>query len=166
MAKDGKPEGRFYNALARRGVGQGAAALRRRALGLAEAIGDKLAADAAERALHAGIHATDLQVMILLSLTGTDGQLPAAELQKALGFTPGGVSRRIESMARRGLVERLPDPEDGRARRVRLTPAGAEVIRRPLVDYGPAAERIEAAFTPEEWDLLIALMTRLHAAFD
>ncbi len=38
------------------------------------------------------------------------------------------VTRQIQRLERAGLVERVPDPDDGRARRVRISPAGAEAV--------------------------------------
>lgn len=38
------------------------------------------------------------------------------------------VTRQVQRLERGGLVERVPDPDDGRAQRVRITPRGAEAV--------------------------------------
>jgi DNA-binding MarR family transcriptional regulator len=40
------------------------------------------------------------------------------------------MSRNIADLERLGLVERVPDPTDARARLLRLTAAGSEAVRR------------------------------------
>jgi DNA-binding MarR family transcriptional regulator len=50
------------------------------------------------------------------------------------------VSRQLDVLARRGLVERRPDPDDGRARQIHLT-AGGEALIRGFVDTAVAETR-------------------------
>jgi len=38
------------------------------------------------------------------------------------------VTRQVQRLERDGLVERVPDPDDGRAQRVRITAKGAEIV--------------------------------------
>ncbi len=156
------PFGRYYGALGRLTAGTDmAAGHRRMASGLVEEISARFHQIAADRAGENDLHATDLQVMLLLELGSPDHVLKATELQRALGFTPGGVTRRLDSMSARGLVERLPDPDDGRAWLVRLTDFGRETIKEPLARNVPRNKRIEQAFTASEWQSLIGLLRRL-----
>jgi len=46
-----------------------------------------------------------------------------------LGLTKGTVSQSLNHLEREGLIERLPDPEDRRRVRLRLTPAGRSRLR-------------------------------------
>lgn len=160
------PFGRFYSGLARLAEVRGAVDARRRALGLVDAISHRLHGIAAERAAKANMHATDLQVLTLLALAGRDRVLKASEIQQALGFTAGGVTRRLDTMDAKGLVERLPDPADGRAWLVRLTDHGAAIVEGVLAGNRGRSQRIEEEFSAEEWDRLVALLGRLLAAVD
>jgi DNA-binding MarR family transcriptional regulator len=38
------------------------------------------------------------------------------------------VTRQVQRLERSGFVERVPDPDDGRAQRVRISPKGAEAV--------------------------------------
>ena len=48
--------------------------------------------------------------------------------------TSGGMTATLDRLEQQGLVTRAVDDADGRARRVRLTPAGRRFVRRVLRD--------------------------------
>lgn len=60
---------------------------------------------------------------LLMILTGTDA-VPMSELVYELGVEKSTLTRQIDALARLGLVERRPDPQDARARLVVLTESG------------------------------------------
>ena len=71
----------------------------------------------------------------------------ASDVAAALGLDKSTVSRGIAQLERIGLIERVPDPDDGRARLLRLTDDGAErfgAIR--------AQRRAEFEAILERWD--------------
>ena len=57
------------------------------------------------------------------------GDMPLGELAEGLDSTPRNVTGLVDHLERQGLVERVPDPEDRRSVRARLTPAGRERIQ-------------------------------------
>ena len=56
------------------------------------------------------------------------------------GLTHQSVGEVVAELERRGFVERVPDPADGRARLVRLTPEGRHLVRAAVAAIG-AIER-------------------------
>src|ERR687887_1094733 len=69
--------------------------------------------------LHAALHTVETHGPI------TAGQLAAHEhVQKPT------MTRTIQSLLDRGLIERLPDPLDGRVRWLSITPAGRKLLQR------------------------------------
>jgi DNA-binding MarR family transcriptional regulator len=56
------------------------------------------------------------------------GDLPLGEMADDLAMTPRNVTGLVDHLERDGLVERVPDTEDRRSVRARLTPAGRERI--------------------------------------
>jgi len=56
------------------------------------------------------------------------GDTPLGELALALDSTPRNVTGLVDHLERDGLVERVPDPEDRRSVRARLTEKGREKI--------------------------------------
>lgn len=57
------------------------------------------------------------------------GESRAADLAARLGVSAPVLSRHIADLEGMGLVERRPDPDDGRAQLVTLTPAGTEKVK-------------------------------------
>jgi DNA-binding MarR family transcriptional regulator len=65
------------------------------------------------------------------------------ELARAAQVTKQAAGFVVDELERSGYVERVPDPRDGRARLIRITPRGREAVAVALVEQ----ERIEA-----EWE--------------
>ena len=53
----------------------------------------------------------------------------AADLSKDLGLDPGYLSRLLDRLEQRGLIQKIHSPSDGRQRLLRLTPDGEEAFR-------------------------------------
>jgi DNA-binding MarR family transcriptional regulator len=67
-----------------------------------------------------------------------DGPMMLKDLGQRLGMTSQGAIKIIDDMERSGYVERTDDPEDGRAKRLRLTRRGRAALS--------AARRFHAEF--------------------
>jgi DNA-binding MarR family transcriptional regulator len=78
---------------------------------------------------HAGRRrsATALPALELVHLLGTD-ELRPGELAERRGVAQSVVSRQVAELEARGLACRRPDPADGRAGLVRLTPSGLRLL--------------------------------------
>lgn len=72
--------------------------------------------------------------------------LRLSDLAEVLCTDLSTVSRQVQAAERAGLVERRPDPMDGRASRVRLTRRGRTALERVR-----AAQRAELLAAIEEW---------------
>ncbi|MCS3876910.1 DNA-binding MarR family transcriptional regulator [Gordonia amarae] len=59
----------------------------------------------------------------------SDGPMRVTALAARQGVTQPTMTTLVHSLERDGLVVRMPDPADGRATLVRLTDAGAELVR-------------------------------------
>ena len=57
-----------------------------------------------------------------------EGDLPLGDLALSLDSTPRNITGLVDHLERDGLVERVPDPEDRRSVRARLTEAGRQKI--------------------------------------
>ena len=73
---------------------------------------------------------------VLYALSAAPEGLRITELLDDVLLTQPGMSRLIARLEGRGLVERVDDPDDGRACRVRLTEAGNRAQREVGLAHG------------------------------
>lgn len=91
---------------------------------------------------------TPTQTQCLSLLAGRGGSRVTV-LARLLGVSQPTASDVIATLERKALVERRSDPEDGRATRVLLTAAGADMARRTS-QPPPALARAIAGLEPDE----------------
>ena len=72
----------------------------------------------------AGLDRGALDVLATLRRSGPPYRLTATGLYRELVLTSGAVTHRVDALARAGLVERVPDPQDRRSSLVALTERG------------------------------------------
>ncbi|HMG51583.1 MAG TPA: MarR family transcriptional regulator [Inquilinus sp.] len=77
----------------------------------------------------------------VLAHLGPNG-LPQSALPGRMGLTKQAVQQLVDDLVRDGIVERRPDPQDGRGRLVVLTSAGLAV----MTDANTVKLRIEAEY--------------------
>lgn len=78
--------------------------------------------------------ALDRSAYILLSRIRVQGPMSIGELSEAFALDTSTLNRQTAAAMRAGLVERIPDPEGGMARKFRITTQGARMLdeeRRP-----------------------------------
>ncbi|MBV9843110.1 MAG: MarR family transcriptional regulator [Sphingomonadaceae bacterium] len=155
---------RFYAAIRGLDDHSGEQRLRRQAMGLLQDISTRLQQIAADTAATAEIHRSDLLVLALLYRANTARTVKASAIQRGLGFTAGGVTRRLDAMEAKQLIERVRDPADGRAWLVRLTAKGAELAARILERSDARNRRLLEEFSDAEWATMIALLRRVNGA--
>jgi DNA-binding MarR family transcriptional regulator len=102
---------------------------------------------------------------VLYALAGAEDGLRITDLIDDVLLTQAGVSRLVARLEKRGLVERLADPDDGRACRIVLTSEGRDAQRR----LGRAHARdvttaMTRALTPSQLTTLRDLGKALSAA--
>ena len=76
-----------------------------------------------------GLDGSQLAVLYALAQTRPEHLLAHGDLCHLLAQTPSGVTRTVRRLEANGLVERLADPDDGRATIVALTPEGHGLVR-------------------------------------
>lgn len=75
--------------------------------------------------------------------------------------TSGTMTNRIDRLARRGLVRRLPDPADGRGVMVRLEDSGRLLADAALADLLLIERGVLAVLDPAEHERLAGLLREL-----
>lgn len=114
------------------------------------------------------LHEGEANVLAALRRAAAPYQLTPSELSRSLLLSSGAMTNRLDRLEARGLLVRVPDPDDGRRVRVRLTAAGREVVDAAM-DASTAAVAEQLGFLAEEErqaleDLLRRVLGVLDAA--
>lgn len=120
----------------------------------------------AERADVACCGMTVAQAATLEALTG--GGLRLGELGRRLGISPSTLSRNLDRMEQRGLVQRGPDPNDRRALRAELTTEGqaaAASVRSQEIEFSKSIlQRLPEATSGTTVESLEELLAAIRSA--
>jgi DNA-binding MarR family transcriptional regulator len=101
---------------------------------------------------------------VLHALSRAPNGLRITELGEDVLLTQPGMSRLIARLQAGGLVERVDDPDDGRACRIRLTEAGARAQRQVGARHGRhVAQTMTSTLSREELVQLRDLCLELTA---
>lgn len=98
-----------------------------------------------EHATSHGLKLVQLEALLYLDAANRYSDT-AAGLTQYLGVTKGTVSQTLGLLVRRGLVDKVPDPDDGRVLHCRLTPAGQAIAQATHAQgiFGDEHAEIEA----------------------
>lgn len=78
--------------------------------------------------VEAGVAVDRAGAPVLRLLADAPAPMRMGELADRLAVEAPHVTRQVQRLERAGFVERVPDPSDGRAQRVRITAGGAEAV--------------------------------------
>lgn len=78
---------------------------------------------------------------VLLELRAADGELRMQDLGERVVLSRTRVSRLVDELQTEGLVERVADPDDGRAVLAAITTAGRDALRAAAPHYLSGIER-------------------------
>jgi DNA-binding MarR family transcriptional regulator len=104
----------------------------------------------------------DWAAVVLLMQLKHCGPTRQVELADRVVLDPSTVSRYVAQLVRRGLVERRPDPEDGRAVRLAATDVGQELSDRIKQDRDTHLHRVLDHWEPRDLRDLTALLRRFN----
>ena len=107
---------------------------------------------------------TAAQSGALFVLGPRDGAL-IGEVAEALDLAPSAMTGLIDRMARADLVERRPDPKDGRALRLYLTDKGQEARKEAKAGVEGLNTHLTEGFTDDEIAVVSRWLTSLQAKF-
>lgn len=98
---------------------------------------------------------------VLVALDGQGSQRVGA-LAETVGVTAPSMTRIVNSLEAEGLVVREPDPDDGRAQAVVMTPRGRALLSSGREGKLAALRRRLADLPPEERDRIEAALPALE----
>jgi DNA-binding MarR family transcriptional regulator len=107
------------------------------------------------------IESWEFDVLAALRRAGGDYELSPGRLIKETLVTSGTMTNRVDRLAARGFVERLPDPNDRRGVLVRLTPEGREAVDGAFEALLSAERELLSDLPPKDHKQLAALLRAL-----
>src|SRR5437762_2976362 len=108
----------------------------------------------------------DWDVLAGLRRVGPPYRLSPTDLYRGLMRASGTITHRLHRLERAGLVERVPDPEDGRGVLVQLTMAGARLVDELAALHLQNEARMLQALSEREREQLARLLERLLSSYE
>jgi DNA-binding MarR family transcriptional regulator len=108
-----------------------------------------------------GLGNGDFDVLATLRRAGPPFRLSPSELSDSAMVTSGAVTKRVDRLVAKGLVQRTVSASDGRGREIQLTPEGRTLTDEVVVRHWANEDRLLSALEPEERLQLVGLLRRL-----
>jgi DNA-binding MarR family transcriptional regulator len=102
---------------------------------------------------------------LILSLLGQENGQPFKDLAATLAYTPATVTGIVDTLERKGLIYRAPNPLDRRSQLVKLTEAG-HAIQRSAPSLERTFRNCCASLEPAERQQLSLLLDKLIHSLD
>lgn len=107
--------------------------------------------------------ALDRSAYILLSRIRAQGPMSIGQLGDAFGLDASTLNRQTAAAMRAGLVERIPDPEGGMARKFRITDEGERRLDEERAGLVASLDRIMADWPEEDIAAFAGYLRRFNS---
>lgn len=97
-----------------------------------------------------GLQGGTFDLLAALRRSGEPFTLTPTQLQTEMMLSSGATTHRIDLLEKRGLIERLPDPDDRRGTLVRLTETGKDLVDTAVVTHLATEEAILSSLNTSE----------------
>ena len=112
-----------------------------------------------------GVAVGEYKVLTILRGSEPDYERSPTDLAKWTNLSTGAMTNRLDNLEDQGLVERLPDPSDRRALRVKLTTKGYDLWQQMAEIQAEKELRVASVLDERERDQLNDLLRRLVLSF-
>jgi len=113
-----------------------------------------------------GVNRGEVGALSALRVAGPPHRLSPTRLGRGLMLSSAGVTSRIDRLERRGLVRRLPDPDDRRGVIVELTDEGAKVVDEAVRAVAESDRQLLERLDADEMTQLQVLLKKLLAGLE
>jgi DNA-binding MarR family transcriptional regulator len=113
-----------------------------------------------------GLEAYEFDVLTALRRAGPPYELTPGQLVRETLVGSGTMTNRLDRLEARGLLGRRADPEDGRARRIRLTDQGRDRADAAVADLLERERRLLAGLSERDRDTLAGLLRTVLSNFE
>ena len=125
---------------------------------------EQLARNRVERTLARGLKLS--QFSLLNHFVRLGGDWGPAQLAKAFQVTKGAMTNTVQRLEILGFVEVVPDPEDGRGKLVRITPAGESAHADSLLAMQPDLDAIQRVLGADAFEAGADFLSEVRAYLD
>ncbi|MDQ8037778.1 MAG: MarR family transcriptional regulator [Pedobacter sp.] len=102
----------------------------------------------------------------LLHLGRAESPLPQVELAEAMGITPPSLVKLLDRLEEDGWVERLPEPQDRRAKRVNLTPKAHEMVKVIEDEAQKLRQEVWKGISASDRNICLRVLQQLESTLD
>ena len=113
-----------------------------------------------------GVNRGEVGALSALRVSGPPHRLSPTRLGRGLMLSSAGVTSRIDRLERRGLVRRLPDPDDRRGVIVELTDEGEKLVDEAVAAVAESDRQLLGRLDPDEISQLQGLLKKLLAGLE
>jgi DNA-binding MarR family transcriptional regulator len=113
-----------------------------------------------------GLNRGEVGVLSALRIAGPPHRLSPTRLGRGLMLSSAGVTSRLDRLERRGLVTRMPDPDDRRGVIVELTDTGLELVDAAVGANTASERQVLARLDADELRALEGLLRKLLAGLE
>ena len=125
---------------------------------------DQLARARLESVLPDGLKIS--QFIVLNHLVRLGGEWSPARLADAFQVTKGAITNSLQRLETRGLIRVMPDPGDGRAKLVSLTPAGRRMREQCIAAIEPMLIDMQQVFGERRFAEALPLLEEVRRYLD
>ena len=113
-----------------------------------------------------GLEVYEFDVLSALRRSGAPYELTPGQLVRQTLVGSGTTTNRLDRLESRGLIDRRPDPEDGRVRRVRLTDRGRDRVDAAVADLLDRERRLLGRLSEPDRNTLAGLLRSVLVNFE
>jgi DNA-binding MarR family transcriptional regulator len=113
-----------------------------------------------------GLNRGEVGALSALRIAGPPHRLSPTRLGRGLMLSSAGITSRIDRLERRGLVRRLPDPDDRRGVLVELTDEGIATVDQAVRAVSASDRELVERLEPDEVRTLEGLLRKLLAGLE
>jgi DNA-binding MarR family transcriptional regulator len=113
-----------------------------------------------------GLEVYEFDVLSALRRSGAPYELTPGQLVRQTLVGSGTTTNRLDRLESRGLIDRRPDPEDGRVRRVRLTDRGRDRVDAAVADLLGRERRLLGRLSEPDRNTLAGLLRSVLVNFE
>ncbi|WP_028878202.1 MarR family winged helix-turn-helix transcriptional regulator [Terasakiella pusilla] len=122
---------------------------------------DRIKQAVADNAKKFDLDYPQFDVIMTLRRQGKGKTLSPSLLAKEMMLSTSAMTNRLDRLEKRGLIERIVDPNDRRGLRIALTDAGFDLVDTLVVSHVETEERMIENLTPEDRAELRRLLAKL-----